>query len=85
MSGRHGQLTWQLQSLEYSLPGTAVFMVFGTTACQQHPEVALSPALPGMGSLGAWRGALVAAHSGGAVAAVHGSAQVRYRRRGIKY
>ena len=72
-SGRHEQLSWQLQSMRYSLPGTAVLQALQTTACQEHWEVAIMPALPGLGSLSGQRAAPVAAHPGSAVGPVHSS------------
>ena len=47
----------QLQSTRYSLPGTAVLQALQTTACQEHWEVAIMPALPGLGSLSGQRAA----------------------------
>ena len=72
----YGQLTWQLQCMKYSLPGTAVYTTLGATACQEHQQVASGPVLLGMGSLDGWAGALAAAHPGAGVGAVQGSREV---------
>ena len=68
--GWQGQLTWQLQTLRSSFPGTVVYCTCGSPASQEHQEVRLGPPVAAMDSRRSRRGALTTTRPGAGVTAI---------------